>query len=570
MQTLYIVRSESADSGIATTPYPPQITDEKQIQNTGSPESLETVELEEPLAHGGRFWLLMLDLAAVVVFGALDTSMNSTALPTLANYFHNTADVIWYVVAFRFAQCAFTIQLGKVYKQFSVKRIFLLANAIYIVGLTLSAAAASPVMLIAGRAIAGAGYAGLNAGAMLILVQATPLRTRPIFLGIWSAFAGLATVAGPLIGGALTQSVGWRYCFYISLPIAGLTMFSTAFCFVERQSSVSTTKLGMKDLLDKLDLVSSLLLIPGLACLFVALARAGTLYSWNSGIVVGLLSCSGTFVAAFLYHQYRRGDKAAIPLRMVSQRSVLASFIFSTFLGSATAVLDAFLPTYYQTVHGYTPAQSGYFMLSILATATLGAVVTGSLTSRCGYYAPFMITAGAILVISTGLITTCGTHKNVIEFILYTTLFGLGYGIGSAGPSIALQTVLPKSDLSTGLDVLLLGSALGPAVANSVVQSLFTLMLSKKLDSLVPAEKGANLTRVGLGELLNSWSPSQAAAGRRSLVSSLRSVWYLILGLSVTAFLGVLALEWLSVKRPSTTLCTRKPRLFQLFRSSAH
>ncbi|PPJ59571.1 hypothetical protein CBER1_11700 [Cercospora berteroae] len=482
--------------------------------------------------------------------------MISTALPTLANHFHNTADAVWYVVAFRFGQCAFTIQLGKVYKHCSTKRTFVLANAVSIVGLALSAAATSPVMLIAGRAIAGAGYAGLNAGAMLILVQATPLRTRPIFLGIWSAFAGLATVAGPLVGGALTQSIGWRYCFILNLPISVLTMFLTGFCCVERRSSVNTTMLGMKDLLYELDLVSSLLLVPGLACLFIALAWAGTQYSWNSGTVVGLLSCSGTFVAAFLYHQHWRGDKAAIPLQIMSQRSVLASFIFSTFLGSATAVLDTFLPTYYQIVHGYRPAQSGYLMLSILATATLGAVVTGLMTSWCGYYAPFMIAAGVIIVISTGLITTFGIHKNVIEFILYTALFGLGYGIGSAGPSIALQTVLPESDLSTGLAVLLLGSALGPAVTNSVAQSLFTLILSRKLNRIFRAEGGANLTKAGLGELLNSWSPTKAAVGRLSIVSSLQSVWYLILGLAITALLGLLALEWLSVKRPTPTPCT--------------
>ena len=137
----------------------------------------------------------------------------ATAMPSRTDYFHTVADVGWYSSAFELCQCAFHFVFGKAYKLFSIKCVFLFANIISIAGSLLCGAATTSIMLIFGRAVAGMGSAGLLSGYFVILVQSTPLRRRPMFTGVMGAIEGLATLSAPLLGGALVQSLGWRWSF---------------------------------------------------------------------------------------------------------------------------------------------------------------------------------------------------------------------------------------------------------------------------------------------------------------------------------------------------------------------
>ncbi|KAH8693742.1 efflux pump antibiotic resistance protein [Talaromyces proteolyticus] len=497
---------------------------------------------------GAKFGLLMFTLAAALVLSSIDMNIVATAVPSITDYFHTVADVGWYASAFRLCQCAFQFVFGKAYKLFSIKRVFLLANAISIAGSLLCGAAATSTMLIAGRAVAGLGSAGLLSGCFVILVQSTPLRRRPMFTGVMGAIEGLATLSAPILGGALVQSLGWRWCFYINAPISAATVLLTLYCFSDTPKPSNVARMVLKEKIAQLDLVSNLLLIPALTSLFLAFSWAGTKYPWDSGPVVGPLVAFAVLITAFVYNQIRRGDAAALPLRIMKHRSVIAGCIFIMCVNATGSVLEYYLPTYYQVVRGYTPAKSGYMMLPIIIAGTIGALIHGFGTSAFGYYAPFMLFASIMMPIAAGLITTLNINTSFVQLIIYTAFSGLAYGIGFSGPQNAVQTVLPAEDVPLGISIMLFAQSFGPTVAIAIAQVLFVNQLSTNLSGLVQGLSGADIENIGLTQIATSVPLAKSREVLMAIDKSLIQTWYLVVGLACATMVGSLSIEWRSVK----------------------
>ena len=497
---------------------------------------------------GAKFWLLMFNLFAIIVLQSLDMSIVATAVPRITDHFHTVADVGWYAVAFRLGQCAFQFLYGKAYKLFSVKMVFLIANGFSALGSLLCATATSSTMFVIGRAIAGVGAAGLGAGALMMLVQSTPLRRRPTFTGLWGAVEGTTVLAGPIIGGAITQTIGWRWCFYISLPLGGATLLLTFFCFSERPKTDDVAKLSFKDKVVQLDFISTLVLVPSLTCLVLAFSWAGTKYPWRSGTIIGLMITFGVLAAGFIYNQFRLGEAAVLPIRIVKRRSVVASLLFVCFQNSGGNVLEYYLPIYYQAVLRYNPAQSGYLMLPILVGGTLGAIGSGIGTSICGYYTPFMFFCSISMPIAAGLATTFSTDTGLAKIILYTGLLGLGYGAGSTGPSIAIQTILPEGDVPLGLSSLLFVAGFGPAVTISIAQLIFANQLSSNLHGLIPHLDRTSIVGTGLTELVRKVPAAKTLEVLEGINESIVRTNYLTVALTCGLILGSLLIESRSVK----------------------
>ena len=497
---------------------------------------------------GAKIWLIMLTVGAVLILTCIDMNIVATAVPSITDHFHTVADVGWYSSAFRLCLCAFQFVFGKAYTLFSVKRVFLLANAISIAGSLLCGTATTSTMLVVGRAVAGFGSAGLLSGCFAILVQSIPLRRRPMLVGVMGSIEGVATLAAPLLGGALTQSLDWRWCFYINAPIGAVTLLLIICCFSDTRKPSDVACMTFKQKVSQLDLLSNLLFLPALTSLFLAFSWAGSKYPWDSGRVIGPLITFAVLLAAFVYNQFRRGDAAALPPRVIKRRTVIAGFIFIMCANSTGNVLEYYLPTYYQIVCGYSPAKSGYMMLPIIIGATIGSLVHGAGTSAFGYYTPFMLFASTIMPIAAGLITTFKINTSFAQLIMYTAFSGLAYGIGFSGPQNAVQTVLPTEDVPLGLSVMLFAQSFGPAVAVAIAQVLFTNQLSTNLSGLVPRLSRANIEYNGLMEIVTSVPPAKIREVLVGVDESLIQTWYLVVGLACATMVGSLLMEWRSVK----------------------
>jgi len=202
---------------------------------------------------------------------------------------------------------------------------------IFELGSILCAAAKNSVMLIVWRAVAGAGAAALFSGGMTIIGFSVPLRKRAIYIAALSSMFGISSVVGPILGGVLTDRASWRWCFWINLPFGGIALLTVFFFFKnpERKQNAMT----VKEKIAQIDILGAFFLICAIVCLLLALQWGGSVYPWSDSRVFGCLIGFGLFLAVFLCLQFKLGDRATIPPRiLLKQRTVLASSWFSCFL----------------------------------------------------------------------------------------------------------------------------------------------------------------------------------------------------------------------------------------------
>lgn len=228
----------------------------------------------------------------------------------------------------------FQLIYGRLFTLYPIKTIFTLAIVIFEAGSTICGAAPSSPVFIFGRALAGLGSAGINAGFIIILAASLPLERRPLFVPCYTAMYGLAAVVAPLLGGALTSSKAtWRWCFYLNLPLGGCALFILLFfCrLANDQRSPAMQSMAWREKMNEMDLPGTGILIPSLVCLLLALQwGSASQYPWDSAVMISLLVISSIGLVAFLAWEIYKGESGTIPPRIIKQRSIAcsASFVF--------------------------------------------------------------------------------------------------------------------------------------------------------------------------------------------------------------------------------------------------
>lgn len=270
--------------------------------------------------------------------------LSPPAVPSITDYLHTVADVGWYSLTFRLCSCVFQCIFGKLYRLFSIKRISLLAQFIFLVGSLLCATATRSSMFVLVRAVTGASFAGIIGGFFTILVNILPLRRRPFFCGISSIIESAAILAAPIVDGLL-NSGAWLAVVFLDQPTDWRWHILDGYICLFSDPKPSDANITFQQTLVELDPLSPLLFIPALSSLFIAFSWASTKYPWDDCKLIRPLVTFAILIIAFLYNQRRRGDTAALSPRILKNRNVIASAIFTMYTSSASNVLEYYLPT---------------------------------------------------------------------------------------------------------------------------------------------------------------------------------------------------------------------------------
>ncbi|KAI9827465.1 MAG: hypothetical protein M1832_004815 [Thelocarpon impressellum] len=508
----------------------------------------EEEEVDESQYPGGwALAILTFGLAMAIFVVALDNTIIATAIPKITTVFDSLNDVGWYGSSYLLTTTSLQPSFGKIYANFNVKWTYLAALLIFELGSIVCAAARSSVMLIVGRAIAGAGASALFSGGMTIVGFSVPLKKRPIYIAALSSMFGISSVVGPILGGALTDRATWRWCFWINLPFGAIALLTVAVFFKNPKRKVNTLTLAQK--INEIDLLGATFLICAIVCLLLALQWGGSTYPWSDSRVWGCLLGFGLILIVFLYIQFVRGDKATIPPRIfLRQRTVLTSSWYSCFLAMGLYTHIFFLPFYFQAVKGTTAEGSGIRSIPYLVSITLASVVVGGTITAIGIYAPFMWVGAAVFTVGSGMLYTLQVSSGAGKWIGYQILAGLGAGAGIQVPFVAVQVVLSSADMPSGNAIAIFFNSLGGAISISIAQNIFSNTLIQEIPRRAGGVDARAIIAAGATHVRDVARADQLQGVLESYNLAIQKSFILPIAVGGAALICSFFVEWRSVK----------------------
>ncbi|KAL8649119.1 MAG: hypothetical protein Q9210_004591 [Variospora velana] len=535
-----------AGVGSVNTIVPDPVPEAAQVHgNVDAEDKTDEEEDEGQYPSAKIVAVVMVALYLVMFLVALDRTIISTAVPRITEDFNSLSDVGWYGSAYLLTACAFQLQFGRIYTSYHTKWVLMFAIGTFEVGSAICGAAPNSAAFIIGRAIAGAGSAGVFSGVIVIMIPLLPLRKRPAYQGALGAIFGISSIIGPLMGGAFTQNVSWRWCFYINLPIGAFVVLVIVF-LVDVPSPAKATTTSMEKM-KQLDPLGNLCFLPAIVCLLLALQWGGSKYDWSNGRIIALLVVFAILTIIWFAIQVWEKERATLPLHVLRQRSVAAGALYSLCLGAVMMVWVYFLPIYFQAIFGSSAIRSGVQILPLVLSLVFGSILVGGLVTAIGYYTPFLIASSCVMSVGAGLCTTFGIHTGAPYWIGYQVVIGLGIGIGMQQSSMAAQRVLHRDDVAIGVSLMFFQQSLGGAIFLSAAQNVFsshlisTLSFSPDIDPYKILETGATALKSVFPE---ADLPTVLVAYNEAIVQT----YYIALGASCVSIFGGLAMEWKSVK----------------------
>ncbi|KAH8682088.1 major facilitator superfamily-domain-containing protein [Xylariales sp. PMI_506] len=461
---------EKPDSGPPAAGPGPHDDDEPEAQRT----RLETV-------------LIIFALCSALFLAALDITIVSTAVPTIVADFNSSSGYTWIGSAYMLANAAAAPSWGKISDIWGRKPILLVAVAVFWVGSLICALSRNIGMLIVARAIQGVGAGGIVVLVNICISDLFSMRNRGVYYGVMGMVWAMSSAIGPVLGGAFTTKVSWRWCFYVNLPISACGFLILVFVL-----KLHNPKTSMKDGLAAIDWLGSLLIIGGTLMFLLGLEFGGINYPWNSAAPICLIIFGIVTIGLFVLVEKRFAKYPVIPLRLFKTRTSILSFAVCFCHGFVFIAASYYLPLYFQGVLGATPLLSGVYILPFALSLSFASAGVGIITKKTGKYLPQIIFGMVVMTLGFGLYIDLGSVADWPKIILYQIVAGIGAGPNFQSPLIALQSSVERRDIGTATSTFGFIRQLSTSVSVVIGGVIFQNEMQKQYPSLV-ASLGSSL-----------------------------------------------------------------------------
>ena len=476
--------------------------------------------------------LLFVGLMLSMLLAALNQTVLSTALPTIVGELAGVSDMLWVITAFILASTITMPVYGKLGDLMGRKALLMAAIVLFMAGSVVGALAGNMGVLITARVIQGLGGGGLMILSQAIIADVVPARERGKYMGVMGGVFAISSVAGPLLGGWFTEGPGWRWVFWINIPLGLLALAGAAFFL----------KLPRRSGKPRLDLGGMVLIAIATTCLVLFATWGGSKYEWNDPIILALIA--GTILAAVAFVLVeRRTAEPIIPLHLFKDRNFNLTTIAGLLIGVAMFGAIGYLPTYLQMAFSVNATESGLLMIPMMGALLVASVVSGQLVSRTGRYKWMPIAGGVLVAAALALLSTLTPEQPLWEICAYLAVMGLGLGLNMQILVLIVQNSFPLREVGTATASNNFFRQIGATLGSAVVGSLFAHRLQDLLIERLPAAAAGGWAPGGSNSLTPAAVNTLPAPVKEAIISSYNDaltpifVWMVPLALIATVLL---------------------------------
>jgi EmrB/QacA subfamily drug resistance transporter len=471
---------------------------------------------------------------------ALDQTIVSTALPTIVADLHGASHLSWVVVAYLLAATVSTPLWGKLGDQYGRKVFFQASIVIFLAGSVCSGLSHTMIQLIAFRAVQGLGSGGLMVGTQAIVGDIVPPRDRGRYQGLFGAVFGVASVAGPLLGGVFVEQLSWRWIFYINVPIGVIALVVVA----------SRVPGHMRRVHHIIDYMGTAVLVAATSCLVLFTSLGGTTYRWGSAQIIGL-GVAGAVLTGIFAVVERRAAEPVLPLHLFSNRTFSVANLAGFIVGFAMFGAITYLPAFFQIVRGESPTISGLQLLPLMAGLLVVSIGSGQYISRKGRYRVFPIVGTAGITLGLYLLSRMGVTTSSAAAALYMVVLGMGLGAVMQVLVLVVQNAVPYSELGVATSGATFFRSIGGSFGAAIFGAIFSnVLVGNLVHHLHGAKLPAGLQVASLTPAILDKLPSALHHGIvAAYAQSIQTVFIIAAPIGLVAFVAAWFIPHVELRR---------------------